>query len=116
MNEPVEKKTPLVWQAEKDFPESCDALRSGLREVTDPELGLDIIQLGLVRDLRIEDDQAFVKMILTTPYCPYGPAILEKTRVKAEEILKKPTHIDFGLEPWDFSMMEDGVSPDWGMF
>lgn len=116
MNEPVEKKIPLVWQAEKDFTDICNTLRAGLREVSDPELGLDIIQLGLVRDVRIEDDQIFIKMILTTPYCPYGPAMLEKTRVKAEEILKKPVHIDFGLDSWDFSMMEDGVAPDWGMF
>jgi metal-sulfur cluster biosynthetic enzyme len=115
MNEQTEKKSSLIWQAEKDFPDLCNALRAGLREVTDPELGLDIIQLGLVRDVKIENDQAFIKMILTTPFCPYGPAMLERTRVKAEEILKKTAYIDFGLEPWNFSMMEDGVAPDWGM-
>ncbi len=115
MDELPEKKNSPVWKAEKDFPDLCNALRAGLREVTDPELGWDIIQLGLIRDVIIEEDQASIKMILTTPYCPYGPAMLEKTRVKAEELLKRPTHIDFGLEPWDFSMMEDGVTPDWGM-
>jgi hypothetical protein len=55
-------------------------------------------------------------MILTTPFCPYGPAMLESTREKAEEGLKMEAHIDLGMEMWDFSMMEEGLGGDWGLF
>ena len=51
----------------------------------DPEIGMDIIQLGLVRDVQIENDIARMKMILTTPFCPSGPAMIEMTKAKAVE-------------------------------
>ena len=87
-----------------------------MREVVDPEIGLNIIELGLVRDLTVEDDFAIVNMILTTPFCPYGPAMLEMTRQKAEKSLLRPTRVEMGMEMWDFSMMEEGAGGDWGMF
>lgn len=106
----------LLWSIENEAPELAEKLRGVLREVKDPELGLDIIQLGLVRDVILSEKSALIKMILTTPFCPYGPALLESTRQKAEEALNLPAHIDLGLEPWDFSMMEEGAAPDWGMY
>lgn len=105
-----------IWQAEQEHPDLCSELRTGLGEVVDPELGLSVIQLGLIRDVKIEPDQAIIRMILTTPFCPYGPTMLENVRQKAEEIVKRPTSMDFGLDPWDFSMMEEGSEPHWGMF
>ena len=87
-----------------------------MREVVDPEIGLNIIELGLVRDLKVEDDKAEITMILTTPFCPYGPAMLEMTRQKAENFLQLPTTIDMGMEMWDFSMMEEGQGGDWGLY
>jgi len=105
-----------IWQAESTHPELAEALKEGFREIFDPEIRLNIIQLGLIRDVSIEDDQAIVKMILTTPYCPYGPALLETTRQKAEAILERPTSIDLSLDMWDFSMMEEGAQPDWGLY
>jgi metal-sulfur cluster biosynthetic enzyme len=106
-----------VWQIESTNPELVETLTDALREIVDPEIGLNIIQLGLVRDVYIDDDSsAIVKMILTTPFCPYGPAMLEQTRQKAEEALKLPTHMDLGMEMWDFSMMEEGLANDWGLY
>jgi metal-sulfur cluster biosynthetic enzyme len=105
-----------VWEAELSYPQLCDQLRKGLSEITDPEINLNIIQLGLIRNVKIDDDGAIVKMILTTPFCPYGPAMLESTRQKAEQILERPVGIDFGLEAWDFSMMEEGLGGEWGLF
>lgn len=105
-----------VWQIDSTHPELVEPLTTKLTEVIDPELGLNIIQLGLVRDVRIEDDSALIKMILTTPFCPYGPAMLETTRQKAEEVLEMPTHMDLGMEMWDFSMMEEGLGGDWGLY
>jgi metal-sulfur cluster biosynthetic enzyme len=54
--------------------------------------------------------------MLTTPFCPYGPSLLESARTQVESAIGKTTRIDFCLDPWDFSMMEDGASADWGMF
>ena len=105
-----------VWQAESTHPELAEKLREGLREVIDPELGLNIVQLGLIRDVEIEEDSAEVHMILTTPFCPYGPAMMENTRKKAESVLERPTKIEMGLEMWDFSMMEEGAGGDWGLY
>ena len=105
-----------LWQADSTHPEVAENLRTALREVLDPEIGLSIIELGLVRDVTLEDDKALVNMILTTPFCPYGPALLDMTRKKAEGALKRPTTIEMGVEMWDFSMMEDGAGAEWGLF
>lgn len=105
-----------AWDSEAQFPALTQLLKDGLSEINDPEIGLNIIQLGLVRNVTIEPDHAIVKMILTTPFCPYGPAMLESTRQKAEEILGRTTAIDFGMEAWDFNMMEEGLGGDWGLY
>jgi metal-sulfur cluster biosynthetic enzyme len=106
------------WQIENTHPDLAPVLQEALREVIDPELGLNIIELGLVRDVAIdpEENSAKVTMILTTPFCPYGPAMLEMTRQKAETTLEKPTLIEMGTEMWDLSYMEEGAGADWGMF
>ena len=108
------KNNNPVWQSEVTHPEICNNLREGLNDVKDPEIGLSIIQLGLIRDVTIQDNHVLIKMILTTPYCPYGPTMLENTRKKAEETINMDVSIDFSLEPWDFSMMDEESSGDWG--
>ncbi len=117
MNEiPKPEKNTTVWNAEKDFPDLCEKLRTALQEVKDPELGVSVIELGLIRNVTITPDQAIIKMILTTPYCPYGPAMMEITRSKAEEALGRTTNVELSLEPWDFSMMDENVSPELGFY
>jgi len=106
----------MIWQADSTHPELTDALREAMKEVVDPEIGLNIIELGLVRDVVIADDKATVTMILTTPFCPYGPALLDISRQKAEKALKRPTTIEMGMEMWDFSMMEEGAGAAWGFY
>ncbi|MFN2196566.1 MAG: metal-sulfur cluster assembly factor, partial [Anaerolineales bacterium] len=46
--------------------------------VIDPEIGLNVVELGLIRKLGIDEsaDSANITMILTTPFCPYGPHLL----------------------------------------
>jgi metal-sulfur cluster biosynthetic enzyme len=110
------KPVPLHWDLEDSHPELIEGLKTALRTVKDPEIGMDILQLGLVRNVSLIDDVVTVKMMLTTPFCPYGPSLLESARVEAEKALGKTTRIDFSMEPWDFSMMEDGATSNWGMF
>jgi len=112
----MEKSTPLHWDIEDSHPELVDKLKQSLRTVKDPEIGMDIIQLGLVRNVSLIDEIVKIKMMLTTPFCPYGPSLLESARVQVETALGKTTRIDFSMDPWDFSMMEDGATPNWGLY
>lgn len=104
------------WKIADTHTHLLPALEEGLSEIIDPELGLSIIQLGLVRDIEVNIDHAVVTMILTTPFCPYGPSIMESARIKVEKILGLATKINYGNETWDPTMMEDGLQDDWGLF
>jgi metal-sulfur cluster biosynthetic enzyme len=106
----------LVWDAESTHPELIGPLKEALRGVMDPEIGLNVIELGLVRNVTIEEDQANLHMIMTTPFCPYAPALLEMTRQKAEQALKRHTTMSLGMEPWDPTMMEEGAGAAWGFY
>ena len=50
----------------------------------DPEIGLNVLELGLIRNVAVLNGEAKMMMIMTTPFCPYGPALLETTRQQAE--------------------------------
>ncbi len=91
-------------------------LYEALRSVIDPEIGMNIIELGLVRGVDIEEESAHVNMIMTTPFCPYAPQLLEQTRRTTQDFLGVPTTIEMGMEMWDPSMMEEGAASDWGLF
>lgn len=93
-----------------------DSLREALRVVVDPEIGMNVVELGLVRDIQIEEERGHVVMIMTTPFCPYAPQLLEQTRRTAQEHLGVPTTIEMSMEMWDPSMMEEGAADDWGLF
>ena len=104
------------WLASDTHPELTEKFKEAMREIMDPEIGLNVIQLGLIRNLVIEEDHAMINMILTTPFCPYGPEMIEDIRQKAESALGLPSRIDLAMDPWDFSMMEDGLANDWGFY
>lgn len=112
----TQERQQVVWAAENTHPELIEPLKNALREVVDPEIGLNVIELGLIRDAIIEDDKVHVNMILTTPFCPYGPALLEMARQKVENALGRPATIEIGMEMWDPTMMEEGAGADWGLF
>jgi len=104
-----------IWEADTTHPAEAEAIRTALRQVVDPELGLSIIELGLVREVKIDSGQVHLKMILTTPFCPYGPAMMESTRSKAAEAsLGKPVMMELAMDVWEPSMMEEGAGAAWG--
>lgn len=107
-----------IWTIHNTHPNIVDQVRASLSEVVDPEIGLNIIQLGLIRDVVIDDNShtARVTMILTTPFCPYGPTMVDSTRQKAQEGLKMPTTVEMGMDIWDLAMMEDPTALDWGLY
>jgi metal-sulfur cluster biosynthetic enzyme len=107
---------PIHWDLHDTHPELVPELRLKLAEVVDPEIMLNVLQLGLIRKVSIEKGEAKMYVLLTTPFCPYGPAMLEMIKQKAEEGLGMPVAIELGYEPWDFSLMEDPAALDWGMY
>ncbi len=116
MEENMNKKNPAVWDYESAEPDKAEFLKDALREVCDPELGYNVIQLGLIRNVVLQDGRLLITMILTTPFCPYAPQMIENVRSHAENALKIPTAIDLRMDLWDESMMEEGFELDWGLF
>lgn len=94
-----------------------EEIMEALRSVVDPEIGLNVVELGLIRNLQIAPDgKARITMILTTPFCPYGPQLLEQVRYAANSVTGGGASIEMGAEMWDPSMMEEGAGDDWGLF
>jgi metal-sulfur cluster biosynthetic enzyme len=107
---------PIHWDIHDTHPDLVEPLRAKLSEVVDPEIALNVIQLGLIRKVSIVDNQARLHVVLTTPFCPYGPAMLEVIKQKAQEGLNMPVTLEMGSEMWDFSLMEDPGALDWGIY
>lgn len=59
-----------------------EQVREALRPIEDPEIGLSLIELGLIREVDVleEGHRVRLTMTLTTPFCPEGPAIVEEVR------------------------------------
>jgi metal-sulfur cluster biosynthetic enzyme len=93
-----------------------DDIRDALRTVIDPEIGLNVVELGLIRELEVANSDTKITMILTTPFCPYGPAMIEQVRSAAAQAAEGAVVVELGTEMWDPSMMEEGAGGDWGLF
>jgi metal-sulfur cluster biosynthetic enzyme len=93
-----------------------EEIRDALREVIDPEIGLNVVELGLIREVEVGEEKTKITMILTTPFCPYGPAMVDQVRQTANIVTGGNTEVEVGTELWDPSMMEEGAGGDWGLF
>ena len=64
-----------------------EVVRKALRQVKDPELGLNIIDIGLVYDVLVSpENDVTVRMTLTSPGCPSGPEIMQDAKLVVEEL------------------------------
>ena len=83
------------------------AIRSALETVMDPEIGLSVIDLGLIREISVVPDKTHVKMMLTTPFCPYAPQMIAEVRAAALH----PSEVDAGVDT-EVDVLPDAWSPD----
>jgi metal-sulfur cluster biosynthetic enzyme len=84
-----------------------EKVREALRSVVDPELHLDIVTLGLLREINLEAKPVQVKMLLTTPFCPYGPWLVQQVKETAEMSVGQEVKVEVVPEQWNPEMMED---------
>jgi metal-sulfur cluster biosynthetic enzyme len=96
---------------------TVDAIRAALSQVMDPEVGMNIVDLGLVYDIRIREGRVEVDLTMTTPSCPMGPMIVEEARGALGAEVPEATAIAVNLvwdPPWDPTMMSDRAREHFG--
>jgi metal-sulfur cluster biosynthetic enzyme len=64
-------------------------VRKAVSNVVDPEIGLTLGELNLIKDVRIEEDMVVVEFIATTPFCPLAEALAMMVRDAAKEAAKR---------------------------
>jgi len=73
-----------------------DKVLNKLKEVIDPELGYDIVSLGEIEEIKVEDKKVYIKFLPTTPLCPFLPFIYSSIVQKMEELgLEAEVNIDY---------------------
>lgn len=91
-----------------------EALREGvlqaLKNVVDPELATDIVNLGLVYEVEIAGDAARVKMTMTSAACPVTDMLVDEVKSELREILDEGCSVDVQLV-WDPPWTPDRLSP-----
>ena len=76
----------------------------------DPEIGISVIDMGMVRKIREVEDGILITIILTTPTCPLAQTIMEQVRAAAQAVTERPVEVVMGMETWDPSMMSSEAS------
>src|SRR4051795_7508040 len=95
-----------------------DALLNALKTVKDPELNVNVVDLGLVYSIQTHEDQVDVEMTLTSPACPAGPEILRNAVAaleKVEGVGKANVRLVMS-PPWSQDRMSDAARDELGIF
>ena len=82
-----------------------------IKKIYDPEIPVNIYELGLIYDVSIKDNDVSVKMTLTTPNCPVAESLPKEVKDSILEI-KEVKKVDLDLvwePPWDKSMMSEAA-------
>ena len=82
-----------------------------IKKIYDPEIPVNIYELGLIYDISIKDKDVSVKMTLTTPNCPVAESLPNEVKNSIKEI-KEVKDVDLKLvwePPWDKSMMSESA-------
>ena len=83
-----------------------------LKTIFDPEIPVDIYELGLIYDVTVDkDNKVYIKMTLTTPNCPVAESLPNEVKNSIKEI-KEVKDVDLDLvwdPPWDKSMMTEAA-------
>lgn len=88
-----------------------DDIIDALKTVFDPEIPVNIWDMGLVYDIVIDDASVVIKMTFTSPTCPMMEELLEQVRDVVQRIAGDvPVRVDLVWEPaWDLSRMSDAA-------
>lgn len=87
-----------------------EVVREALKEVIDPELGINIVDLGLIYDVRVDRGEVEVELTLTTPGCPLAPVIDQMVKEKVGAVVGV-TEVTVDLV-WDPPWTTDMINPE----
>lgn len=74
-----------------------------LKNVEDPELQMDVWNLGLIYEIKVVKDKVDIKMTFTTPMCPYGPMLLDNIEFAIKDKHKEVKEVKIEVvfdPPW----------------
>lgn len=96
---------------------SPDSLRQSLTRVIDPELFLNIVDLGLVYGIEVNpDQQVTVTMTMTTPHCPMGPQIIKDVTETVQHAGATSVNVNVVWEPaWSIAFMTPALRAELGL-
>jgi len=84
----------------------ANEIRAGLRDVIDFEIGLDVVAMGMIREIEMGEESVTITMILTSPMCPMASFMMNQVKERASEITDKPVTVVMGKELWKPDLME----------
>ena len=88
-----------------------DDIIAALKTVYDPEIPVNVWDMGLIYDIAIESDKVTLQMTFTSPTCPMMEEILEQVRAAVQNVVGEiPVRVDLVWDPpWDLSRMSDAA-------
>ena len=77
------------------------AILDALRAVVDPEIGMNVVELALIKQILLGPDSTEIKMILTTPFCPYAGSMIAQVKEQVESVVQHDVKVTLLAERWD---------------
>lgn len=86
---------------------TIDDITEAMKDVIDPELGINVIDLGLVYDMRIDNDVATLDMTLTSAACPLQDVIEDQTKQVLADLVSDVKINWVWMPPWGPARITD---------